>query len=87
MDAGERRRHAGGGRRDAQLAETAGADAGPPMSRPPALHLIEGGLEREQGLYRLRAPRQRHAPAEEVWPKTGEWLALVRRLVRNPKPG
>lgn len=55
------------------------------MSKRPLLHLIEGGLTQEQrGIYRLRPGSPRDAPAQEPWPKDGEWRKLVRRLMKNP---
>jgi hypothetical protein len=55
------------------------------MSKRPRLYLVEGGVTREQRrIYRLREARLQEAPAEEAWPKDGEWRQLVRRLMRNP---
>ena len=57
------------------------------MSKRP-LYIVQGGLKDEQrGIYRLREGLAQRAPAEEVWPKSGEWRALIRRLTRNPVKG
>jgi hypothetical protein len=58
------------------------------MSKRPSLYLVEGGLAQERRrIYRLRETRPHEAPAEEPWPKAGEWRALIRRLMRNPVKG
>lgn len=55
------------------------------MSKRPHLHLVEGGLAEDQRrIYRLRATRPHEAPAQEPWPKDGEWRQLIRRLMRHP---
>lgn len=49
------------------------------------LHLIQGGLTQpaaRPGIYRLRE-RRVAAPAEEAWPRQGEWRRLVHSLMRN----
>lgn len=49
------------------------------------LHLVKGGRTQDEGrLYRLREPRDQHAPVEESWPKDGAWRELVQRLAKNP---
>ena len=54
------------------------------MSKRPPLYLINGGLPRkERSIYRLRE-RQAVAPAEETWPRDGEWRRLIHSLMRNP---
>lgn len=58
------------------------------MSRRPPLYLIDGGLTQEQRrIYRLREARAPAAPAQEPWPKDGEWRQLIRRLMRSPVKG
>lgn len=57
------------------------------MSKRPLLYLIKGGLtRREHGIYRLREHRG-GAPAEETWPRDGEWRRLIQSLIRNPAKG
>ena len=54
------------------------------MSKRP-LYLVHGGVTDEhRKIYRLREGLAQRAPVEEQWPKSGEWRALVRRLMRNP---
>lgn len=58
------------------------------MSKRPPLYLVDGGLTQEQGkIYRLREARAQQAPAQESWPKDGEWRQLIRRLMRDPLKG
>ena len=55
------------------------------MTKRPVLRVIDGGTSEEQRtLYRLRRVRVQEAPAEEAWPKDGEWRRLIRRLMKNP---
>ena len=56
------------------------------MSKRPTLHLIKGGLTQQHGIYRLR-DRRAAAPAEETWPRDGEWRRLIHRLMKNPVKG
>jgi hypothetical protein len=58
------------------------------MSKRPPLYLVDGGLgEDQRRIYRLREARPHAAPAQEPWPKDGEWRLLIRRLMRNPLKG
>ena len=58
------------------------------MRKRPPLYLVEGGLTQEhRRIYRLRETRPHAAPAEEPWPKAGEWRQLIHRLMRNPVEG
>jgi hypothetical protein len=57
------------------------------MSKRP-LYLVQGSLtEENRSIYRLRGGLAQRAPVEEQWPKSGEWRALIRRLMRNPVKG
>ena len=58
------------------------------MSKRPPLYLVEGGLTQEhRRIYRLRESLAQRAPVEAPWPKSGEWRALIRRLMRDPVKG
>lgn len=55
------------------------------MRKRPPLYLIDGGVTGEQrGFYRLRQGSAQKAPAQESWPRDGEWRALIRRLIKDP---
>lgn len=54
------------------------------MTKRPDLYVIQGSdSPKDRKLYRLRVTRPQQAAAE-VWPASGEWRELVRRLMRNP---